>query len=612
MLKTRKETIKIGNAGGYWGDDPGALKRQIMGGHLDYVSMDFLAEITMSIMQKQRSNDPKLGYARDFLGMLEEVLPAILKNKTKIITNAGGVNPIACAEAIEVLAKRLGLNPKIAIVHGDDILPDIGALRSKGCDFKNMEDAREFSTVADKVEAANVYFGAAPVVEALKWDPDIIVTGRVTDTGITVAAMIHEFGWQQQDWNKLASGIVAGHIIECGCQATGGNFTDWHLVPSFSNMGYPIIEMNSDGTFVVTKHPNTGGLVSLDTVREQLFYEMGNPKSYITPDVVADFSTIQLSSDGKDRVRVSGVKGCEPTPLYKVSMAYLDGFKVLGTICISGPNARMKAEAFAKIFWEKAGTDFVESQTEYFGWNACHRSLGHKDDGNEIILRIGARDYDQNKLKKLSKLVPALILSGPPGVCVLGGAPKPAEVVSYWPALMPKSAVKPKIALYSGGVKDERVVNADVIGHFEAKDSHSDIATKVTMDVQTAMRVNSNENIVPISEIALGRSGDKGDMANIGILARSPQAFKWLDEWLTAQRVKDLFQELCFGNVVRYRLENMSGFNFLLDASLGGGGTLTLRTDAQGKTFAQALLRQLAPVPKEVVDSVRQMGIKST
>lgn len=608
---TRKKTIRIGNAGGYWGDDPTALARQVRGGHLDYISMDFLAEITMSIMQKQRGLDPKLGYARDFITMLEDVLPDLLKNKTKIITNAGGVNPVACAEAIAALAQKMSLNPKIAIVYGDDILKSLDDLRRTGCDFKNMEDGRDFKSVADKIEAANVYFGAGPVVEALKWDPDIIVTGRVTDTGITVAAMIHEFGWSNQDWDKLAAGIVAGHIIECGCQSTGGNFTDWHLVPTFEKMGYPIIEVNADGSFVVTKHSETGGLVSVDTVREQLFYEMGNPKSYITPDVVADFSTINIAPDGNNRVKITGVKGYEPTPLYKVSMAYQDGFKVLGTICISGPNARLKAETFANIFWDKVGKNFVATETEFFGWNACHRSLGHQDDGNEIILRVGARDIDQAKLRKFSKMVPALILSGPPGVCVLGGAPKPTEVVSYWPALMPKSAVKPRIALYDRGVREEKIVDSDVIGNFRGLEPKSQRAEVPSCTISAALKTEPGVQLLPLSTIALGRSGDKGDMANIGIMARSPKAFEWLDSWLTAQRVKNYFQEICHGPVIRYNLDNLSGFNFLLDASLGGGGTMTLRTDAQGKTFAQALLRQMAPIPKDVINDVGQHHKKS-
>jgi hypothetical protein len=603
----QKQIIKIGNAGGYWGDDPTALARQVRGGNLDYISMDFLAEITMSIMQKQRSLNPKTGYARDFLVMLEDVLPELLKNKTKIITNAGGVNPVACAEAIASLAQKLNLKPKIAIVHGDDILSSLAELQQKGCEFKNMEDGRDFKLISAKVEAANVYFGAGPVVEALKWDPDIIVTGRVTDTGITLAAMIHEFGWGSDDWDKLASGIVAGHIIECGCQSTGGNFTDWHLVRTFDEMGYPIIEVSRDGSFVVTKHLNTGGLVSVDTVREQLFYEMGNPRSYITPDVVADFSTIKLSDEGENRVKVTGIKGFEPTPLYKVSMAYQDGFKVLGTICVSGPNARRKAETFSNIFWSKVGKNFAATETEFFGWNACHRSLGHQEDGNEIILRLAARDTDQAKLRKFGKMVPALILSGPPGACVLGGAPKPTEVVSYWPALMPKSAVKPRIALYdNNGICEEKTVESDVIGHFSDVEIETQRAEVATCTISTAIQPDANVPLTPLSKIALARSGDKGDMANIGVMARSEKAYNWLDSWLTAQRVKNYFQEICHGAVIRYALKNLSGFNFLLDASLGGGGTLTLRTDAQGKTFAQALLRQLAPIPKEILDDLDQ------
>ncbi|MEZ4742211.1 MAG: acyclic terpene utilization AtuA family protein [Bdellovibrionota bacterium] len=381
----RTKPLKIANAGGYWGDDPHALKRQVYGGQLDYISLDFLAEVTMSIMQKQRSRNPKMGYARDFIGMLKEVLPELLKNKTRIITNAGGINPEACAEAIEALANSLGLKVKIAIVYGDDILPHVQELEQKGASFTNMETNEQFPLIRDRLESANVYFGAAPVVEALKWEPDIIITGRVTDTGITVAPMIYEFGWSYDDWDKIAHGIIAGHMMECGCQVTGGNFSDWQKVPTYKEMGYPIAEVSPDGSFVITKHENTGGLVSVDTVREQTFYEMGNPKAYLTPDVVADFSTIKLEQAGKNRVKVFGIKGYEPTDLYKISMAYRDGYKAQGSIVISGPNARAKAEAFADIFWNRAGEDFLERDTEYYGWNACHRSLGHAEDGNEIL-----------------------------------------------------------------------------------------------------------------------------------------------------------------------------------------------------------------------------------
>ena len=601
----QKSKIRIANASGYWGDDPTALGRQVRGGEIDYVSLDFLAEITMSIMQKQRSKDPEAGYARDFVTMLEGVLPEIMKRRIKIIANAGGVNPMACARAIKAMAGRLGLRPRIAIVHGDDILSQLPELRTRGNAFKNMETGEDFDGVADRVQSANVYFGAKPVVEALKHDPDIIVTGRVTDTGITLAPMIHAFGWGEKDWDRLAAGIVAGHMIECGSQSTGGNFTDWRKVKSFDNIGYPIVEVSADGTFVITKHENTGGLVSVDTVREQLLYEMGHPKAYITPDVVADFSTIQLTPAGANRVKVTGIKGYEPTELYKVSMAYGDGFKALGTIIISGPDARAKAEKFADIFWTKCGRDqFEATETEYMGWNSCQRSLGGATDGAEITLRLGVRAKNKELISHFSKLVPSLILGGPPGVAVLGGAPKPQDVVSYWPALMPKSALRPIVGvMYDQGLQ-EFVVEPEETGKFVAPDVPTQTSLKPDCSVAEVM-AQPDGKAVALSTICLGRSGDKGDTSNIGMIARSPKAYAFIQKWLTAQRVKNYFQEICFGKVVRYNLDNLMALNFLLEESLGGGGTMTLRADAQGKTFAQALLRQRVCIPQDVLDDVQ-------
>lgn len=599
----KKSVIRIANASGYWGDDASALGRQVRGGEVDFISLDFLAEVTMSIMQKQRAKDPEAGYARDFVAMLEGVLKEAMQRKIKIIANAGGVNPMACARAIQTMAKKQGLSPRIAVVHGDDILADLPTLHSKGHAFANMETAQKYTEIADRVQAANIYFGAKPVVQALTHDPDIIVTGRVTDTGITLAPMIHSFGWGDRDWDKLAAGIVAGHMIECGCQVTGGNFTDWETVRSFANIGYPLVEVNADGTFVLTKHKGTGGKVAVNTVREQLLYEMGHPRAYLTPDVVADFSTIQLSADGDDRVRVTGIKGAEPTPLYKVSMSYTDGYKAIGTIAISGPHARRKAEKFAEIFWQRCGRDFDATETEYFGWNACHRSLGGQHDGNEVMLRLGVRSSDKERVGQFTKLVPSLILSGPPGVTVLGGVPKPQEVVSYWPALMDKSAVRPKLTIVSGSELKEYEVEPEVSGSFKTPEVPTQRCEKATATISEVLRSPGTADL-PLSTICLGRSGDKGDTANIGILARSPKAYQFICSWLTAERVKNYFQELCFGKVTRYQLDNLQALNFLLEESLGGGGTMTLRADAQGKTFAQALLRQKAPIPKEVLVDV--------
>ena len=591
------KTIKIGNAGGYWGDDPSALERQVNGGRLDYITMDFLAEITMSIMQKQQSRDPEAGYAKDFIGMLKPILKKIVADKTTIITNAGGINPKSCANAIMNLGKELGVEPKISIVYGDDIIGDIDEVMKKGASFQNMETGEEFNSVKDKIEAANIYFGAAPVVEALKDNPDIIITGRVTDTGITMAAMVHEFGWSLDDWDKLAHGIVAGHIMECGTQATGGNFTDWEKVESFDNVGFPIVEVSETGEFTVTKHEGTGGLVSVDTVREQLFYEMGHPGAYITPDVIADFTTIHLEQQSPGRVRVSGVKGYAPTPLYKVSMAYEDGFKAQGSIIISGPNARAKAETFAKIFWNRCGTDYLETSTEYVGWNACQRSLVKRDDGNEILLRLGVRAEDEKTIRKFAKLIPSLILSGPPGVAVLGGVPRPQKVVSYWPALLSKDICHPYIAKFENGqLVDEKMVTNTATGNFVPDDQATTVAVKANASIEDVI-AEQKPNWVLLSELCLGRSGDKGDMCNIGVMARDQASYDYLKTYLTAQRVKNFFQELCQGTVTRYELPNMLGFNFLLDSALGGGGTKTLRLDAQGKTFAQALLAQRVPKP---------------
>ncbi len=607
-------TIRIGNAGGYWGDDPHALKRQVEMGHLDYITMDFLAEVTMSILQKQRRQDPRLGYAGDFIPMLQGVLPKLLAQKTTLITNAGGVNPPGCAAAIRAMAEKMGLHPTIAVVYGDNILADLSSLRKQGLSFSNMETGEDFSQVAERIEAANIYFGAMPVVDALRrWQPDIIITGRVTDTGITLAPMIYEFGWESSDWHKLAAGIVAGHLIECGTQVTGGNFSDWRQVESFSAMGFPIIEMGADGNFVLTKHPGSGGLVSEATVKEQLFYEMGNPQAYLTPDVVADFSSIHVQQRGRDRVAISGIRGSEPTPFYKVSMAYHDGYKAVGSILISGPEARAKAEKFAEIFWQRCPEGFSETTTELVGFNACHRSLSLQSEAEEITLRLAARASSSELLQQFSKLIPALILSGPPGVAVLGGLAKVQTVISYWPTLMDKGFAKPLIAVNppGGEITQNEFSLTTRSGSFLPGNEQGEIAQQITQPLQAMLHELKDMRTLPeLSEIALARSGDKGDCVNIGVIARGPQAYAFLKKYLTAQRMKNLFQEFCLGSVTRYALDNLEGLNFLLEQSLGGGGSCTLRADAQGKTFAQALLRLRAAIPPAVLSEARRYSLQ--
>lgn len=616
---SKKNFIRIANAGGYWGDDPFALRRQIFGElKLDYISIDFLAEITMSILQKQRSKDPNAGYARDFVTALEPVLEECLKKRIKIITNAGGVNPHACAQALFELAKRKNLSIRIAIVDGDDIYHSIQDIQGQGVDFKNMETGEDFSNCQSQVLCANAYFGAMPVAIALKNNPDIVLCGRVTDTGITLAAMIHEFGWKNTDYDKLAHGIVAGHIIECGAQACGGNFTDWARVPSFIDIGFPIVECYPDGTFYVTKHPDTGGLITEQTVREQLLYEMGTPQSYITPDVIADFSTIQLSSDGKDKVKVTGIQGKVPTDLLKVSIAYEDGYKCSGTLIISGPDVRAKAEIFAKVFWQRLESELLRAgfdstvafkNTEYVGDDSTHKGMLHKHDAIEILLRLSARDKNKEKLAVFRKLLPSLILSGPAGVAVTGGAPAISDVVSYWPALVPQHFALPHVRVFE--LKTE-TNEAQCI--FEKTDIPWPV-TQGTSDLTSPIEDPWSSSLISkmstspfvkvcLMEIAHARSGDKGDTVNIGLIGRSPECYVWLRENILAEKVTDWFHSLCKGQVHRYLVPNLWALNFLLERSLGGGGTMSLQIDAQGKTFSQALLRCEVEVPQDLLMTI--------
>jgi hypothetical protein len=607
-----KPLIRIANAGGYWGDDPFALRRQVSGPlALDYISIDYLAEVTMSILQKQRSRDPQAGYARDFVSQIEPLLAGIVARDIRIITNAGGVNPRACAEALAAAARAQGLTLRIALVEGDDLAPRMAELLAAGEPFRNMETGADLAPYADRILCANAYFGALPVAEALKSEPNIVICGRVTDTGLTLAPLIHEFGWGPNDLDHLAAGIVAGHIIECGAQATGGNFTDWKKVPSFVDIGYPVLECRADGSFTVTKHPGSGGLVSCATVREQLLYEMGHPQSYLTPDVIADFSSIQLEADGPDRVRVSGVKGRPATDLLKVSIAYADGFKASGSLIISGPDARAKAELFAEGFWrrcqaelERAGLGPLERTcTEYVGDDACHRSLTPARTASEILLRLSAASPRREPLDIYRKLLPSMILSGPAGVAVTGGAPALSEVVSYWPALMPQAIALATIRVLeeAGGGLRERQVIPDLAWPV----SHGSAAAPAPEPDPWPSFPDSGPRVrVPLMAIAHARSGDKGDTANIGLIGRSGPCYAWLRDQVSGERVKAWFHSHCQGRVERHPVPRLWALNFLLEETLGGGGTRSLFLDAQGKTLAQALLRCEVELPEALLATI--------
>ncbi len=589
-------TIRIGNAGGYWGDDPGALKRQIEGGPLDYVTIDYLAEITMSILQSQRRKNPDLGYAPDFLEQLRECLPLMVERGVKVITNAGGINPVGLGRKIRELAGELGLEVTVGVVDGDDIVDRLDPLREQGETFTNMESGEDLAPVQSRVTAANIYFGAEPVVAALAEGCQVIVTGRVTDTGITLAPMLHEFGWAEDDWDRLAAGIVAGHIIECGTQSTGGNLTDWEEVSDLANIGFPIIEMGEDGVFEVTKHEGTGGVVNLKTVKEQLVYEMGNPVEYISPDVVARFDTIELAEVGPNRVQISGVRGVPRPPMFKVSMAYDDGWKAMGHLLVCGPEAVAKCEAAAEIFWKRLGFEYEETHFSVIGTGSIWSrslSIGEPD---EVLLRLGVRDHDRAKVEAFGVQLPALILSGPSGMAVTAGRPKPRRVVAYWPALMKRSSVPARtVTLLPDGSETERIIT------FE--DAVPEAAVTAA-DPEPRPRVSewtSRTRRTQLRTLAYARSGDKGDTCNVGVLARSPEIYDWLRATLTEDIVKRFFKGIVHGEVIRFELDNLMGLNFLLENALGGGGTVSLMLDPQGKTLSHALLEMVVDAPVEII-----------
>jgi len=446
--------VRVGAGQGFWGDDIDAPRRQVEGGQLDYLMLDYLAEVTMSILQKQKERDPSLGYARDFVGAMESVMPAVTGRGVKVIANAGGVNPPACAAAVKAIAEKAGANGKvrIGVVTGDDLLSSIDELIGKGHSLSNMDTGEPLNTVRDRVLSANAYIGSEPIVEALAKGANVVITGRSTDTALTMAPIRHEFGWGATSWDKLAAGIVAGHIIECGAQCSGGNcLYDWQTIPDLANVGYPLVEASADGSFVVTKHPNTGGRVSVRSVTEQLVYEMGDPHSYITPDVIADFTTIQLSDDGKDRVRVSGIKGKPPTDKLKVSIAYRAGFKAVGTLVYAWPDALDKAQLADRILRERLdrlGLRFERILTEFVGANATHGPLaGDQHEAPEVQLRFGVRG-EKAAVERFTREIAPLVLNGPPSVTgFAGGRPKVEEIVAYWPALIDKSVVKTSVQI---------------------------------------------------------------------------------------------------------------------------------------------------------------------
>jgi hypothetical protein len=448
------KTIRIASGQGFWGDLLSAPVQQVRRGPVDYLMLDYLAEVTMSILQKQKKRDPAQGYARDFVPLMGEILRDCVDGDIRVIANAGGVNPDACRDGVLEQARRAGLagRVKVGVVKGDDILHRLQDLIARGHQLANMDDGRPLADVLDRVESANAYIGARPIVAALAQGARVVITGRSTDTALTYAPMMYAFGWPADAFDRLACGVVAGHINECGAQASGGNsLIEWGRLHDLEDVGFPIIEASEDGTFVVTKHAGTGGRVSRAVVTEQIVYEMGDPRGYITPDVVADFTSIRLEEDGADRVRVHGVRGGPPTDMLKVSVSYTAGFKAVGTLVFGWPEPVEKAREADRILrcrLDRMGLRFDEVRTELVGWNSTHGHLAGapSPDLQEVQLRVGVRAAQRTPVEAFTREIAPLILTGPPTVTgFAGGRPQAQEVVAYWPALIDRREIEPHL-----------------------------------------------------------------------------------------------------------------------------------------------------------------------
>jgi len=586
------KTIRIGCASGFWGDSMTAAPQLIHKGELDYLVFDYLAEITMSIMARQRAKDPNAGFAHDFVSVtMKQHLKDVAEKGIKVISNAGGVNPKACGEALEMLIAELGLELKVAWVTGDDLLDRAQSLAAAGT--KEMFSGEDFPPL-DKIMSVNAYLGARPIAEALARGADIVVTGRGVDSAVTLGACMHEFGWSDEDYDQLAGGSLAGHIVECGAQATGGLFTDWDQVEGWENIGYPIAEVSTDGSFVLTKPEGTGGLVSFGTVAEQMVYEIGDPQAYLLADVVCDFSQVHIEQAGESRVRVSNAKGRAPTPTYKCSVTYRDGYRVGTYLTIGGIDAAAKARKTAEAVLTRArgilrarnAPDFTETSVEVVGAEDSYGPNARQVNPRTVILKLAAKHEDPLALSMLLRELVSSGTSMSPGTTGMGGnRSKPSPVVRLFSCLVPKRDVP--VSIHTGG-----------------EESFIEIPHGEEFNPDALMRPDGSSEspdddgvIVPLIKLAYGRSGDKGNHANIGIIARRAEYLPYIRAALTKDAVANYMAHTEHTGVTRYDLPGINGLNFLLENALGGGGIASLRNDPQGKAYAQMLLDFPVSIP---------------
>jgi hypothetical protein len=617
------DVVRIGGASGAWGDSPGAVP-QLLAEPVDYLIMDYLAEVSMSLLARARMKDPRAGFPPDFVAYLKDYLVAMKQRGIRVVSNAGGVNPLGCQAALLAVCRELSLDLKVAAVLGDDVLPLVDSLRAAG-----TREAASGAPLPSRLLTANAYLGALPIQAALDGDADIVVTGRCVDSALALGILMHEFRWRAGDYDLLGAGSLVGHVLECGAQGCGGLHTDWEQVPDWANIGYPIAECRADGSFVLTKPRGTGGLVVPGSVAEQVLYEIGDPAAYLLPDVVADFSAVRLEQQGSHRVRVTGARGRAPSDQYKVSATYQDGFRAMATVSIVGPDAAAKAERTGqaliertrRVFRDAKLPDFTATHIEVLGAEASYGPHSRARATREVLLRLVVTHQDAKCLELFARELGSVGISFAPGTTgIYTGRPKATPLIRLYTFYVDKTRLpSPRLAMRTA-LNESGVTEIEVAIPAGApmpplsplppipplpplsQIPQQDVPGIAAAPAETGAGIDTAE--VPLIRLALARSGDKGDCSNIAIIARDEALMPVLRREVTAERVAEHFRHLVSGSVRRFEAPGIHAFNFLLEQALGGGGMASLRIDPQGKAYAPMALEMIVRVPRALLAEV--------